>query len=160
MFRFTTLRKSCRRSVSYERRSDNNNDFVLIACFLLAGCLLLGPYFVANFPFTSEIAARAKSKDGTEMCVIQVFKGGEPYQVTFFARKPSSNWESYYLAHQDNRWRNVTIRVDEEKKEALIYKGKKVARTFSLNSSGQSSGSADSHDWSIETLFRRHRSEF
>src|SRR3954468_21392270 len=60
-------------------------------------------YVVANFPFTSGIVARASAPSGEAACVVQTFKGTEPYQVSLYARRPGQPWVWHYLAHQDNR---------------------------------------------------------
>jgi amino acid transporter len=87
-------------------------------------------YVVANFPFTSGIVARASAPSGEEACVVQTFKGTEPYQVSLYARRPGQPWAWHYLAHQDNRWGSCRLEFTGD--ELRVYADSKLRKTFSL----------------------------
>jgi hypothetical protein len=93
------------------------------------GCLILC-YVVANFPFTSGVIAHGSAPGGEEACVVQTFKGTEPYQVSLYVRRPGEPWVWHYLAHQDNRWWNC--RLEFARDELRVYTGFTLRKTFSL----------------------------
>jgi hypothetical protein len=112
-----------------------NRRLWVVVCALSALPLLfvatLVLWFVAaNFPFSSGIVAVASAPTGEEVCIVQTFKGAEPYQVSLFARKPEAPWVWHYLAHEDCRWRNG--HVEFVGVELRIYDGLELMKTFSL----------------------------
>lgn len=103
----------------------------LIFVFLLAvPALLLGLFLLPQFPFTSEVIAHAVAPSGEEVCVVQTFKGVEPYQVSLFARRSGQKWAWSYLAHQDNRWRSCRLEFIGDALQ--VYRGSELNRSFSL----------------------------
>jgi hypothetical protein len=87
-------------------------------------------YAAANFPFTSGVIAHASSPTGTEGCVVQTFKGAEPYQVSLYARQSGQPWRWHYLAHQDNRW--TDCRIEFRDAELRVYTGSILRKTFPI----------------------------
>jgi len=102
---------------------------VTLLPLLGVGCLVL-LFGLGNFPFTSGVVAHASAVTGEEVCVVQTFKGAEPYQVSLYAHKPGTPWVWHYLAHQDNRWR--TCRIEFLGDNLLVYEGSSVRKTLSL----------------------------
>lgn len=90
----------------------------------------LGLIIVWQFPFTSGVIAHAVALSGEEVCIVQTFKGLEPYQVSLFARQPGQKWVWSYLAHQDSRWRSC--RIEFQGGRLLVYRGFTLNNTFSL----------------------------
>src|SRR5690348_8781888 len=66
-------------------------------------------FVAANFPFTSNVVTHTTGPGGLEACVVQTFKGAEPYQVSLYVHRPGEPWVWHYLAHQDFRWRDSRI---------------------------------------------------
>lgn len=91
--------------------------FAALAYFLVI-------FGLANFPFTSGIVAHAHGVGGEQVCIVQTFKGAEPYQVSLYARQSGQPWVWHYLAHQDDRWRSC--RVHFTSTEILVYQGSKL----------------------------------
>ena len=83
-----------------------------------------------NAPFTSGVIASGVAPTGQQVCVIQTFKGWEPYQVSLYARTPNQPWIWHYLAHQDDRWRSC--RVEFTGLELEIYTESKLRKKFAL----------------------------
>jgi len=102
---------------------------VFLPLLLLVFGLVIYSYY--NFPFTSGVIASMTDGD-TDLCVVQVFKGYEPYQVCFLVRKAGSGWREYYLAHQDSRWRSCRIAVDSSRQVATVYRGDLEVQQFDL----------------------------
>ena len=110
-----------------------------IIWFVLAGILAL-PFLpiaflftfftIDNFPFTSGIVAHDLRPNGDEICIVQTFKGAEPYQVSLYARRAGEPWVWNYLAHQDERWRNGHTEFDGD--SLRVYTGSTLRKTFSL----------------------------
>lgn len=107
--------------------------------FGLAGILALPSLFIAllvawftinNFPFTSGIVAQDLAPNGDEICIVQTFKGAEPYQVSLYVRRPGQPWVWNYLAHQDDRWRNCHAEFAGD--SLRVYTGSTLRKTFSL----------------------------
>lgn len=90
---------------------------------------LLGLFAAANFPFTSGVIAEASAPNGEQACVVQTFKGAEPYQVSIYIRRTGGPWTWHYLAHQDTRWRRC--RIDFEGDALRVYTGATLRKTFS-----------------------------
>ena len=91
---------------------------------------LLGWFAAANFPFTSGVIAEASAPTGEQTCVVQTFKGAEPYQVSIYVRRAGGPWLWHYLAHQDSRWRRC--RIEFEGDALRIYTGATLRKTFSI----------------------------
>lgn len=91
---------------------------------------LISLFVAANFPFTSGIIADVSAPTGEEVCVVQTFKGAEPYQVSLYARAPRSPWVWHYLAHQDDRWRNC--HVEFVGTELRVYNGDELRKALPL----------------------------
>lgn len=91
---------------------------------------LLGWFAAANFPFTSGVIAEASAPTGVQACVVQTFKGAEPYQVSIYIRGAGGPWTWHYLAHQDTRWRSC--RIEFEGDALRVYTGATLRKTFSL----------------------------
>jgi hypothetical protein len=104
-------------------------------CFVvflpLAGIMfLLVQFAIANFPFTSGVIAHVSLPTGEEVCVVQTFKGAEPYQVSLYARRLGQPWVGHYLAHQDDRWRSCHI--DFADGQIHVYKGSTLRESLSV----------------------------
>jgi hypothetical protein len=103
-----------------------------VASVPLAALTLLMVWFAAeNFPFTSGVIAHASSAHGEEACVVQTFKGAEPYQVSLYARRAGQPWVWHYLAHQDGRWRSC--RIDFSEGQLRVYTGSTLRKSFSVS---------------------------
>jgi hypothetical protein len=89
---------------------------------------LLVWFAVDNFPFTSGVIAHTSSPTGEEACVVQTFKGAEPYQVSLYARRPGQAWMWHYLAHQDDRWRSCHVEFVGD--QLRVYTGSTLRKTF------------------------------
>jgi len=111
-----------------------------VASVPLAGIAFLLVWFaVDNFPFTSGVIAHASSPGGEEACVVQTFKGAEPYQVSLYARRPGEAWMWHYLAHQDDRWRSCRIEFADN--QLRVYTGSTLRKSFSVT---EATGAPDS----------------
>jgi hypothetical protein len=108
---------------------------------LLAVGAVLGWYVVPNFPFTSGVIAHGSSPNGIEACVVQTFKGAEPYQVSLYARHAGEPWRWHYLAHQDNRWRDC--RIEFTASELRVYTGSTLRKSFPITATVAASDSDD-----------------
>lgn len=91
---------------------------------------LLAWFAAANFPFTSGVIVEASAPTGEQACVVQTFKGAEPYQVSIYVRRANGPWTWHYLAHQDTRWRRC--RIEFEGDALRVYTGARLRKTFSL----------------------------
>lgn len=87
-------------------------------------------FAITNFPFTSGVIAHASSPNGEEACIVQTFKGAEPYQVSLYARRSAQPWVWHYLAHQDSRWRHCRLEFADG--QLHIYTGATLRKTFPL----------------------------
>jgi hypothetical protein len=102
-----------------------------VAFLPLAGITFsLVQFAVANFPFTSGVIAHTSLPTGEEVCVVQTFKGAEPYQVSLYARRPGQPWVWHYLAHQDDRWRGCHI--DFSDGQIRVYTGSNLRDSLSV----------------------------
>ena len=115
---------------------------------LLGISFLLLWFTVANFPFTSGVIAHASSPVGEEACVVQTFKGAEPYQVSLYARRPGQPWRWHYLAHEDNRWWNCRIEFADG--QLRVYTGSTLRKSFSV---AEATSKADSAHEELPTSF-------
>jgi hypothetical protein len=97
---------------------------------LLGISLLLVWFAIDNFPFTSGVIAHASSPAGEEACVVQTFKGAEPYQVSLYARRTGQSWMWHYLAHQDDRWRSCHLEFVGD--QLRVYTGSTLRKSFSV----------------------------
>jgi hypothetical protein len=98
--------------------------FICIACLFIL-------FAVCNFPFNSNVLADIVAPNGDQVCVVQTFKGAEPYQVSYYARRPDGPWVWHYLAHQDDRWRACQVEIIGDTMK--IYRGSELRKTASLN---------------------------
>jgi hypothetical protein len=102
-----------------------------LALLPLLGISFLVLWFaIANFPFTSGVIAHASSPAGEEACVVQTFKGAEPYQVSLYVRSPGQPWMWHYLAHQDNRWSGCHIEFAGP--QLRVYTDSSLRKSFSI----------------------------
>jgi len=84
-------------TLSYERDVLARSVWVGALILLVGITCFVGRYALDNFPFTSGIAAHARSPSGEEVCIVQTFKGAEPYQVSLYARQSGQPWVWHYL---------------------------------------------------------------
>jgi hypothetical protein len=70
-------------------------------------------------PGGDGIVASVKTQSGVELCVVQEFSG-EPYAVWFYAKEPNQPWCWHYLDHEQLRWFDASIVVDEMAQTATI----------------------------------------
>jgi len=91
---------------------------------------IFGAFAFSNFPFTSNVVAQASTPGGDGICVVQTFKGAEPYQVSYYARRAGGPWVWHYLAHEDDRWRSCKIEVSGD--TLRIYCGTNLRETASI----------------------------
>jgi hypothetical protein len=108
---------------------------------VLAVGSVFGMFTVANFPFTSGVIAHGSSPSGNEACVVQTFKGTEPYQVSLYARQSGQPWRWHYLAHQDNRWSNCRIEFGDA--VLRVFTGSTLRKTFPIPAAVTGSDSDD-----------------
>lgn len=133
-----------------------------IAFLPLSGiAFLLTLFAVDNFPFTSGVIAHASSPNGEEACVVQTFKGPEPYQVSLYARRPGQPWVWHYLAHQDDRWRGCHIDFTEG--QIRVYTGSTLRKSFLLAEAITVTG--DPHDelpsnYTPEQILAKHNAYY
>jgi hypothetical protein len=81
--------------------------------------------------FGARTVLYAKAPDGTEMCVYQVFTATtEPYQTSFYSRKPGKSWGWFYYDHQDLPWMYGRIVFYATNKVAMIYRGGKMVGRY------------------------------
>ncbi len=122
---------------------------------------LLGSFAVANFPFTSGVVAHASSPDGVEACVVQTFKGAEPYQVSLYARRDTQAWVWHYLAHQDRRWR--TCRIEFADGQLRVYRDSALRRSWSVSDATDMSDSTEYQlpaEFTPPQLAAKHNAQF
>jgi hypothetical protein len=102
----------------------------LLALPFVLSAPLAAWFTIDNFPFTPGIVAHDFAPNGDEVCIVQTFKGAEPYQVSLYARRAGQGWVWNYLAHQDERWRNCHIEFAGD--SLRVYTGSTLRKTISL----------------------------
>jgi len=127
---------------------------LVIAFFVLC-------YVALNFPFTSGVIAQASSPAGEQACVVQTFKGAEPYQVSLYVHRRGQPWLWHYLAHQDDRWRDCRIEFAAD--QIRVYTGSTLRKTFSVAEVTSSSGSAHEElpaTYTPEQILAQHNARY
>lgn len=79
-----------------------------------------------------RVVARAITRDGIEMCVVQRFD--EPFSTGFYFRKPGTNWGWLYCDHEDSYWRKGEIELDYSNKRATVRREGKPVILFDWES--------------------------
>jgi len=101
----------------------------------ITGIILLALSLVA-VTFVTRIAKprivlHAVTPDGTEICVFQRFTGTtEPFETSFYSKKPGANWGWFYYDHQDLPWLSGRIQLDTTNKTATIFRGSKAVARY------------------------------
>lgn len=106
----------------------------LSGCIVAAIIIVLSSYTLLNYPFHSDVVY-SSSTNGYELCVLQIFKGVEPYQVSLLAKRDKSSWREYYLAHQDNRWKSDRISISMSQQTVRVEYNAKDIWYFDLEES-------------------------
>jgi hypothetical protein len=119
-------------------------------------------FIAGSYPFKSGIVAVASAPGGEEVCIVQTYKGAEPYQVSLYARKPGGPWVWHYLEHQDFHWQDC--RIEFVGTEMRIYEGGDLRRTLSLAEATtplpHDSGDDLPSNYTPEQILQHHNEEF
>jgi hypothetical protein len=134
---------------------------ILLAAFALP-VAYIAYFFVPQFPFTSGVIAHAFAPTGEEICVVQTYKGVEPYQISLYARRPGQPWAWSYLAHQDDRWRGCRIEIAGD--ILRVYRGSTLNRTFSLaratDATAEAAYAVLPSEYSTQQILAHHNTSF
>jgi hypothetical protein len=102
-----------------------------VAFLLIVFIVGVGTILFLVLPGGDKIIARATSEEGVEMCIAQKYRS-DPYNVTFFRKRPGEEWGSFYYDHEDLRWLRGRIEINEDSSEALIYKGRRIVAKYDI----------------------------
>lgn len=101
-----------------------------ITGIVLLALLLVAVIFVARIA-RPRIVLHAVTHGGTEICIFQRFTGTtEPFETSFYSKKPGTNWGWFYYDHQDLPWLSGRIQLDTTNKTATIFRGSKAVARY------------------------------
>ena len=100
-------------------------------------------------PGGSGILAEQELPDGRRCVVTQEWAGwdswSEPYSVGFRYEVGDGTWAWCYLGHEEGRWWDTRMELDEGSGEVVVYHGREVRARFDL----------ESGDFGLEIPFKR-----
>ena len=73
--------------------------------------------------------------DGTEVRVTQSYNNSitEPCTIDFFTRRPGEPWGWCYVEHEDSRWRDAKLIVNDDNRSVQIYRGSTLRAEYFLS---------------------------
>ncbi len=91
----------------------------------------------AFLPGKNVVLDRVTTTEGVELALTHRSNGslGEPYTISFYYRKPGERWGWFYYEHEDTRWWDGQIELNEDESLATIMRGTKPVATFDISNS-------------------------
>lgn len=109
------------------------------ATALLWIVLTIGTFRVsyAFLPGKNVVLDRVTTADGVELALTHRSNDSisEPYTVSFYYRRPGDPWGWFYYDHEDTRWWDGQIEVNEDESLATVLRGDERVATFDISSS-------------------------
>ncbi|MBK1882268.1 hypothetical protein JIN85_07575 [Luteolibacter pohnpeiensis] len=102
---------------------------ILILAGAGAGCLFagIGMFLAIVQPGGSGVIASKRLPDGSEYMVIQHCNWSiEPYTVHFYEKPKGGQWGSFYLDHEADRWKGVTMNWDQSTDTIVVKERGKI----------------------------------
>ena len=111
---------------------------ILAAIFGVLSLLAFAGYARIGYdilPLGDKRVAEYRTAGGAEFVVHQICNYSlEPYTTRFYYRlSPSGLWHAFYMDHEDGRWVSGRIDFDEQRRQAVVWRGREKVASFDAN---------------------------